>query len=63
LKYDHVNHLCYDHSPEEWIQVLKTHGPGVAVTGRLASQLVPKDSVQGQENDEGKDSSTDGEQS
>ena len=42
MKIDPETGLRYDHTPAEWIQVLKKHGPGLSLTGSAAKHLRPK---------------------
>jgi hypothetical protein len=42
MKIDPETGLEYDHSPSEWIQVLKKHGPGLSLVGSAAQHLRPK---------------------
>lgn len=39
MKFDPINQLYYDHTPEEWAEHISSHGPGLTLTGDLARRI------------------------
>ena len=39
MKYDPVNHVWYDHTPEEWAEVRRGHS-AMSLPGSIAAQLI-----------------------
>lgn len=56
MKYCAKLGVCYDHTPEEWAEVLKAQGAGMSLPGSLAARIGPafkKPAATEQPNDSG----------